>query len=106
LGDFAKGAGYTNSGNNPQPFNGYHFRILTKQGDTAKGGAKDYIVDGKMTGGFGLLAYPEKYNDTGIQTFIINQDRIVYQKNLGKDTGEQAMAIHDFNPDKGWTALK
>ena len=62
--------------------------------------------DGKMTGGFAYLAYPENYNDTGIQTFIVNQDRIVYQKNLGKDTGQLAMALQEFNPDQGWTALK
>jgi len=103
---FATNEGFTIRPGTRQAFHGYFFRRLDSQGPDAKGGAKQYVVNGKMTGGFAYLAYPEKYNDTGIQTFIINQDRIVYQKDLGKDTGELAMAIHEFNPDKGWTALK
>ena len=103
---FATTEGFTVRPGTRQAFHGYFFRRLDSQGADAKGGAKPYVVGGKMTGGFAYLAYPEKYNDTGIQTFIINQDRIVYQKNLGKDTGELAMAIHEFNPDKSWNALK
>jgi hypothetical protein len=103
---FATNEGFTIRPGTRQAFHGYFFRRLDSQGADAKGGAKTYVADGKMTGGFAYLAYPERYDDTGIQTFIINQDRIVYQKNLGKDTGELAMAIQDFNPDKSWTALK
>ncbi len=69
-----------------QPFHGYFYRILTKQGAAAKGGAKDYVVNGKMTGGFAFVAYPEKYGDTGIMTLIVDQSGVVYEKNLGKDT--------------------
>ena len=86
LGDFAKAAGYTNAGAKPQPFDGYYFQILTKQGESAKGGAKDYIVNGKMTGGFAILAYPAEYRNSGIMTFIISNDEIVYQKDLGEKT--------------------
>ncbi|MGB7466999.1 MAG: DUF2950 family protein, partial [Candidatus Acidiferrum sp.] len=69
--DFAKAAGYTNADTKPQPFDGYYFRILTRQGDKAKGGAKDYIVNGKMTGGFAVLAYPAEYRNSGIMTFVV-----------------------------------
>jgi Protein of unknown function (DUF2950) len=101
LGDFAKAAGYTNSGNNPQPFNGYYFRILTKQGDTAKGGAKDYIVNGKMTGGFAILAYPAEYQNSGIMSFLVGTDGTVYEKDLGKMTADTAVAITEYNLG-GW----
>jgi Protein of unknown function (DUF2950) len=103
---FATGEGYTIQPDNYKPFHGYFFRRLDKQGPDAKGGAREYIVNGKMTGGFAYIAYPEKYNDTGIMTFIIDADRVVYQKNLGKDTADLAKAISEFNPDKTWTALK
>jgi hypothetical protein len=102
LGDFAKGAGYTKSSEKPQPFNGYHFRVLTKQGEKAKGGAKDYIVDGNMTGGFAVLAYPAEYQNTGIMTFLIGTDGIVYQKDLGERTVDAAGAITEYNPLDGW----
>jgi hypothetical protein len=88
-----------------QPFHGYFYRILTRQGADAKGGAKDYIVNGKMTKGFAFVAYPEKYGNTGIATFIINQNGIVYEKNLGKDTADLAKAMTEFNPDKTWNPV-
>jgi hypothetical protein len=88
-----------------QPYHGYLYRILTKQGADAKGGAKDYIVNGKMTGGFAFVAYPEKYGDTGITTFIINQNGILYEKDLGQNSTEQAVAVTEFNPDKSWTMV-
>ena len=100
--DFAKAADYTNAGGNPQPFNGYYFRILTKQGDKAKGGAKDYIVDGKMTGGFAILAYPTDYRNSGIMTFIVGTDGLVYQKDLGEKTSEIAASVTEYNPGDGW----
>lgn len=97
--------GFTPEANKQQPFHGYFYRILTKQGADAKGGAKDYVVNGKMTGGFAFVAYPEKYGDTGITTFIINQNGIVYEKNLGKDTAESAKAMTEFDPDKTWSIV-
>ena len=103
LGDFAKALGYSNAGDKPQPFNGYYYRILTKQGTTAKGGAKDYIVDGKMTGGFAILAYPVEYRNTGIMTFIIGKDDVIYQKDLGEKTTDQGAAMTEYNPGEGWS---
>jgi hypothetical protein len=100
--DFAKAAGYTNSGDKPQPYNGYYFRILTKQGDKAPGGAMDYIVKGKMTGGFAALAYPAEYRNSGIMTFIVGKDGIVYQKDLGEGTSDAAAALTEYNPGDGW----
>ena len=89
-----------------QPFYGYYFRRLESQGrDAPKGGAKPYVVDGKMTGGFAYVAYPAKYDDTGVRTFIIVQDQLIYEKNLGKDTVDVAKALTEFNPDNTWTAL-
>ena len=101
LGDFAKAAGYTNAGDKPQAFDGYYFRILTK-GDKAKGGAEDFIINGKMTGGFAILAYPAEYRNSGIMTFIIDNDGIVYQKDLGEKTTDVALALAEYNPGDGW----
>jgi len=105
LGDFAKAAGYTSTGDKPQPFNGYYFQMLTKQGDKAQGGGKDYIVDGKMTGGFAILAYPAEYRNSGIMTFIIDKDNTVYQKDLGEKTTDVAVAMAEYNPGDGWEAV-
>ena len=104
LGDFAKAVGYTNAGDKPQPFNGYYFRILTKQGNKAPGGTKDYIANGKMTGGFAVLAYPADYRNSGIMTFIVGKDSTVYQKDLGEKTKDLAEAMEDYNPADGWNA--
>jgi Protein of unknown function (DUF2950) len=101
--DFAKAAGYTNAGSQPQPFNGYYFRILTKQGAEAKGGARNYVVDGKMTGGFAVLAYPVEYRNSGIMTFIVGADGVVYQKDLGEGTTAQAQSMSNYNPADGWS---
>jgi Protein of unknown function (DUF2950) len=103
LGDFAKALGYPNSGDKPQVFNGYYYRILTKQGGATKGGAKDYIVDGKMTGGFAILAYPVEYRNTGIMTFLIGKDGVIYQKDLGEKTTDQGGAMTEYNPGEGWS---
>jgi hypothetical protein len=103
--EFAHTLGYTNAGEKPQPFNGYYFRILTKQGDDAKGGAKDYIVDGNMTGGFAVLAYPVKYRDTGIMTFIIDKDGVLYQKDLGESTDSDGSTMMAYNPGQGWSPV-
>jgi len=97
--------GFTPQTGKQQPYHGYLYRILYKQGADAKGGAKDYMVKGKMTGGFAFIAYPETYGDTGITTFIINQSGVAYEKDLGKNTIAQATTATEFNPDKTWTKV-
>jgi hypothetical protein len=87
----------------PPPFHGYYFKILTAQGPAAAGGAKDYIVDGRMTGGFALVAWPAQYDVTGIMTFVVNHDGVVHEKNLGAGTDAAARAITQYNPDASWT---
>jgi len=84
------------------PFHGYFFRILDKQGPDAPGGAKDYMVKGKMTAGFAFVAYPAEYKSTGVMTFIVNQDGTVYEKDLGANTSGTAKRIKEFNPDSSW----
>jgi Protein of unknown function (DUF2950) len=88
----------------PRPYYGYYFRILTQQGQNAPGGARNYIVNDHMTGGFALIAYPATYADSGIMTFIVNQDGIVFQKNLGPDTASIARQITQYDPDASWQA--
>jgi hypothetical protein len=89
-----------------QPLWGYYFRVLTAQGAAAKGGARNYIVNGEMSGGFALIAYPADYGQGGIMTFIVNQDGVVYQKDLGDDTPSVASKVNEFNPDGTWTEVK
>lgn len=86
----------------PEPFHGYYFKILKAQGAHAKGGAFDYVAGGKMVLGFALVAYPAKYEASGIMTFIVNQEGVIYEKDLGKDTATQALALSDFDPDDSW----
>ena len=81
---------------------GYRFRLLYGQGPDAQGGAHDYLVDGRMMGGFAVIAWPVKYDDTGVMTFIVNQGGTVYERDLGPDTEAKAAAISLFNPDKEW----
>jgi hypothetical protein len=83
-------------------YHGYTYRILMSQGPDAAGGAQDYLVHGLMIGGFALVASPVKYGVSGIMTFIVNQDGVVYEKDLGPYTDVQAKAISKFNPDKTW----
>lgn len=104
LGDAAKNLGYSHS-EKPQPFDGYYYKMLTAQGDTAKGGAKDYLSNGKLTGGFAVLAWPAKYRDSGIMSFIVGEDGVVYQKDLGDKTSEAAATITSYNPGEGWTVV-
>jgi hypothetical protein len=87
------------------PYHGYYFKILTKQGPDAHGGALDYIVNGKMIGGFALVAYPAEYRNSGVMTFIVNHDGTVFQKDLGRDTSELAERMTAFNPDSSWTKV-
>ena len=89
-------------GGNPIPFHGYYYKILTRQGKNAPDGAKNYLVNGKMTGGFAFLAYPAEYRASGVMTFMINQDGIIVQNDLGLDTAKLASAIAEYNPDKTW----
>jgi hypothetical protein len=84
------------------PYHGYYFRILTGQGVHASGGLRDYIRDGHMTDGFALIAFPAKWGDSGIMTFIVNQDGIVFERNLGPDTARLAGDIARFDPDSAW----
>jgi hypothetical protein len=84
------------------PYNGYFFRILTAQGKDARGGAYSYLVKGKMVGGFALVAYPASYSASGVKTFIVNHEGIVYEKDLGPKTAERAKSMKTFNPDKTW----
>ena len=90
------------SGGNPTPFHGYYYRIITKQGVHAPGGAKNYLVNGKMTRGFAFLAFPAEYRSSGVMTFMINQDSVVVQKDLGANTQQIASEMTEFNPDKSW----
>ena len=92
---FATAEGYSAKPNAHVPFHGYYFQMLTKQGSHARGGAKDYVVNGKMVGGFALVAYPAEYGNSGIMTFIINQDGALFQKNLGKTTTEAASNFYE-----------
>jgi hypothetical protein len=89
-----------------QPYHGYLFKILTAQGASAEGGAFNYIVNGKMILGFALVAYPAEYGNSGIMTFIVNQSGVVYQKDLGKNTGKVAAAMKSYNPDKTWKKVE
>ena len=98
----ASAEGYK-AGAAPIPYHGYYYRILTRQGPDAPGGAYDYLVNGKMIGGFALLAYPAEYGNSGIMTFIVNQDGTVYQRDLGPSTAELAPKIDSFSPDATWT---
>src|SRR5437867_1427780 len=99
----ATSEGYGSSDSQPlAPYHGYFYRILTTQGQDAQGGAYDYLIDGKMIGGFGVIAYPARYGASGIMSFIVNQDGVVYQKDLGKDTAAIAAQIAIFNPDASW----
>lgn len=86
-----------------QGYRGYIYRLLTAQGPSAAGGAYDYIVNGKMIGGFALLAFPVEYGNSGVMSFIVNHDGVVYSKDLGSDTAKAAAAIAAFDPDSSWT---
>lgn len=100
----AEGEGYPDDlvPGKPTPYQGYYFRVLKGQGGGAPGGPKVYVVDGKMTGGFALVAWPVTYGASGVTTFIVNQDGTVFQKDLGPDTARLAAAIQTFDPDISW----
>jgi hypothetical protein len=89
-------------GGTQEGYYGYRFRLLYGQGGNAAGGAYDYLVNGRMIGGFAVIAWPVRYDDTGVMTFMVNQAGVVYERDLGPDTAEKAAAIAVFNPDKDW----
>jgi hypothetical protein len=86
----------------PTPYRGYYYHILTSQGKHAAGGAKSYVANGKMTGGFAFVAYPAEYRSSGVMTFVVDQDGVVYQKDLGKKTDAAAKAMKEYNLDSSW----
>lgn len=98
--------GYVRKANRRIPYHGYYYRILIRQGSHAAGGAKQYIVNGKMTEGFAMVAHPAKYGSSGIMTFMVNQDGTVYQKDLGKRTGAIVKTIKSFDPDVTWRPVQ
>jgi Protein of unknown function (DUF2950) len=106
----ATSQGYNVQNRNSQttrtPFHGYFYKVLTRQGKNAPGGAKNYIVNGRMTGGFAFLAWPAEYRSSGVMTFMINQDLVLVQKNLGPDTSALAHQIVEFNPDSTWDQVE
>jgi hypothetical protein len=89
-----------------RPFYGYYFKILRSQGKDAPGGAKDYVKDGRMTGGFAMVAWPAQYGNSGVMTFLVNQTGIVFEKDLGPKTADIAKAMEQFNPDLTWKPSK
>ena len=99
--------GYTAAkpGEGPRAFHGYYFKVLKAQGPDAPGGAKSYLKDGRLTEGFGLLAWPATYDNSGVMTFQVNQRGLVYQKDLGEDTAAAVTAIDAYNPGDGWEAV-
>jgi len=103
LEDIAKNAIASAKSGNPPVIDGYEFRILTAQGDRVTGGAMSYLVDGKLTGGFAVIASPVKYGDSGVMTFLMSAAGTVYQKDLGENTADIAVSMTDYNPGDGWT---
>src|SRR5271169_2290489 len=106
LAAFATDEGYSVKPDSHLPFHGYYFHMLTRQGANVPGGAKDYVVNGKMTRGFAFVAYPAEYRNSGVMTFIINQDGMLLQKDLGTATSQTAAAMTEFDPDPSWTPAR
>ena len=88
------------------PYHGYHFKILKQQGPAASGGAYQYVENGKMFGGYAIVAWPARYGNSGVMSFISNQDGKIYQRNLGKDSAKIAQKMDSFNPDKTWQVVE
>lgn len=108
LGDLfaqARAQGYAPGGAKPAPYHGYYYRILTAQGPHAPGGKYDYVVRGKMIGGFAAVAYPAQWGASGVMTFIVSHDGVVYEKNLGPNTAKVAQGIKAFDPDESWVKV-
>jgi hypothetical protein len=103
---FGDAAAAIAEGRQATPYHGYYFRILTAQGPEAEGGTRTYVVKGQMIGGFALIAYPAKYGDSGVKTFIVNHRGVVYEKDLGAATATLAAQTTRFNPDKTWQVIQ
>jgi len=93
------------TGDRPAPYHGYYYKILTRQGATAPGGAKNYVAKGRMFGGFALVAYPAEYGNSGVKTFMVNHDGEVFEKDLGPRTEQIAVRMSEFGPDRTWTKV-
>ena len=101
----ATSEGYEHQSGKPTPFHGYYYRILQSQGEHAGGGAKDYVKDGKMTGGFAILAYPAEYRGSGVMSFMIGAHARVYQKDIGENTDQVAKSMESYDPDGTWKVV-
>jgi hypothetical protein len=101
----AAAEGYRAVAGKRTPYHGYYYRMLYAQGPNADGGAMEYFQDGELTGGIALLAWPANYEASGVMSFMINQQGVVYQKDLGEDTGAAAESIQVFDPDDSWSAV-
>jgi hypothetical protein len=88
------------------PYRGYYFRILTQQGKNAAGGPYSYVINGRMIAGFAMVAYPAYYRESGVMTFIVNHNGMVYERDLGPNTAKLAPGITAFDPSKGWNVVK
>ena len=106
LHEFPKASLGSLSPDRPMVVDGYELRILTAQGDEARGGAQSYVVDGKMTGGFAILATPVKYAETGIMSFMVSREGMIYEADLGPDTAKIASTIKEYNPDDNWSPIE
>jgi Protein of unknown function (DUF2950) len=102
----AEKAAYFSDREAGDPFMGYYYRIVTRQGENAPGGRYDYVINGNMIAGFAMVAWPADYANSGVMTFIVNQNGKVYQKDLGEKTEVGAAAIQDYDPDSSWTEVK
>jgi hypothetical protein len=102
----AEKAAYLSDHDPGDPFMGYYYRIITRQGENAPGGRYDYVINGNMIAGFAMVAWPADYGNSGVMTFVVNQSGRIYQKDLGEKTEVNAAAIQDYNPDSSWTEVK
>jgi hypothetical protein len=102
----ASSEGYELKGKQPVPYHGYYYRPLTRQGKHAAGGTLDYMVGGRAIGGFAVVAYPARYANSGIMTFVVNQDGRIYQADLGRDTQARALKMKEYDPGPGWTPVQ
>jgi hypothetical protein len=102
----AEAAPYTAGHKAGDPYRGYYFRILSQQGKNAAGGAYSYVINGRMIAGFAMVAYPAYYGESGVMTFIVNHNGVVYERDLGPNTAKLAPGIKAFDPGKGWNAVK
>jgi hypothetical protein len=102
----AESAAYLKGHRPGDPYRGYHFRILTRQGKSAPGGAYNYVINGRMIAGFAMVAYPDAYGESGVMTFIISQSGRIYEKDLGAATAKLAVAMTEYNPDSKWKQVE